>query len=140
MHNSKTLGELELHDGSGVVLVRVQPYNGRYKVEVQWNGTANLEVLGSHAKVTWGSEGFEAEITWDPEDHRKGTFKGRRFITTEWAGINTENKHTKEEGVSETFSMVFEDDSAEAGFQGSFQRTYEGPLSMKGIYDGEIDA
>mmetsp|Transcript_111731 Transcript_111731/g.310912 ORF Transcript_111731/g.310912 Transcript_111731/m.310912 type:complete len:159 (+) Transcript_111731:93-569(+) len=93
LQNSASLEECNLADGAEVALVRVQPYNGKYKTEGSvWYGKAQVEILGSHAKVLWGEQSFEADIRWNCADPRKAEFEGLHFVTTIWAKVPHERR------------------------------------------------
>merc|ERR1711879_998829 len=124
LQNESALSEQGLEDGGEVVLVRVQPYNGKYEVDIDWNGTYTVELLGTHAKVTTGDKGFEAEIDW--QEPQKAVFSGLRFVTTYWAKYHSDSEHSAEQGVEEKFEINFHGDAGAAGFEGTFQRQYEG--------------
>mmetsp|Transcript_44854 Transcript_44854/g.83832 ORF Transcript_44854/g.83832 Transcript_44854/m.83832 type:complete len:191 (+) Transcript_44854:3-575(+) len=142
LNNAKTLKEAGLETGAEVVLVRQQPFNGTYRTEVTWNGKPQLQILGNHAKWTWGDEtGWESEITWEgsPPDCQ-ATFKGRRNVTTSWATRSTRGSHTAEDGVEETLCICFKGETGAEGFKGRFQRQFEGPLDAYGTFLGdEVD-
>uniref|UniRef100_A0A7S2I906 Ubiquitin-like domain-containing protein n=1 Tax=Alexandrium andersonii TaxID=327968 RepID=A0A7S2I906_9DINO len=136
--NTSTLTDAGVEAGSEVVLVRVQPYNGKYELHITWNGLSSLQMLGSHAKFCWGSgKGFEAEIQWDEANERKAYFKGRTMSTSEWARRHTKGQHSEEQGLEEQFWLEFRGDGAADGFTGTFRREFEGDLDLTGKFLGE---
>eukprot|EP00419_Tripos_fusus_P055736 CAMPEP_0172812544 /NCGR_PEP_ID=MMETSP1075-20121228/10108_1 /TAXON_ID=2916 /ORGANISM="Ceratium fusus, Strain PA161109" /LENGTH=202 /DNA_ID=CAMNT_0013652117 /DNA_START=48 /DNA_END=656 /DNA_ORIENTATION=+ len=138
LQSSKALEDCGVvENGTDITMVRSQPYNGKYEVNITWNGTIQLQIFGTHAKATFGNTGFESEIEWDTADVRKCTFSGRRMVTTEWARRKTGGEHKAEEGVMETFHLQFAGEGGAEGFEGTFQRQYEGPLNLKGVFVGD---
>lgn len=139
LSNASTLADAGIESGSEVILVRVQPYNGKYEVDIQWNGAGSLQILGSHAKFSWegSGKGFEAEIQWDEADERKAYLRGRTMSTSYWAKHYTKGAHSQEQGVEEELWLTFSGDSAADGCAGKFQREYEGALPLKGRFLGE---
>mmetsp|Transcript_79196 Transcript_79196/g.240265 ORF Transcript_79196/g.240265 Transcript_79196/m.240265 type:complete len:231 (+) Transcript_79196:94-786(+) len=133
LQNAAVLKDSGLGGGTELVMVRQQPFNGKYSVKIKWNGAVELQILGTHAKVMC-EKGFEAEVEWDAADPRRATFSGRRMVTTQWAQRHTRGMHQEGEGVLETFRVEFLGDEAAAGFTGSFQREFEGPLPMSGTF------
>eukprot|EP00930_Biecheleria_cincta_P049655 TRINITY_DN34856_c0_g1_i1.p1 TRINITY_DN34856_c0_g1~~TRINITY_DN34856_c0_g1_i1.p1 ORF type:complete len:229 (+),score=35.56 TRINITY_DN34856_c0_g1_i1:104-688(+) len=138
LKNSQALSDcgLDAHD-QDIMLVRSRPYNGKYKVDIKWNGSPTVEILGDLAKVSWGEHCIEAEIQWDPGLPQKATFTGLKLATSEWARRHTRGGHKDSDGVTETFTMMFKGDAAADGFSGTFQRQFEGPLPMQGCYLGD---
>jgi len=59
--------------------------------------------------------------------HRKNT-------SSEWAQRNSGGKHTAEKGLDEEFRLSFRGDGPKQGFQGEFQREFEGALPVKGRF------
>lgn len=138
LQNSASLEECNLADGAEVALVRVQPYNGKYKTEGSiWYGKAQVEILGSHAKVLWGEQSFEADIRWNCADPRKAEFEGLHFVTTIWAKYHTRGEHKPEDGLLVKFSLVFNSETGQDGFSGTVWRQHEGPLYMNGTWVDE---
>uniref|UniRef100_A0A7S0AJX7 Ubiquitin-like domain-containing protein n=1 Tax=Pyrodinium bahamense TaxID=73915 RepID=A0A7S0AJX7_9DINO len=137
LQNDVSLEDCDLADGAEVTLVRTQPYSGRYKAESMWNGAAQLEILGSHAKVFWGEKGFEADIHWDDANPRKAKFEGRHYATTIWAKYHTQGEHKEEDGLLEKFSLVFNSETGRDGFTGIFWRQHEGPARIIGTLVNE---
>eukprot|EP00747_Dinoflagellata_sp_TGD_P199081 gnl/TRDRNA2_/TRDRNA2_72244_c1_seq1.p1 gnl/TRDRNA2_/TRDRNA2_72244_c1~~gnl/TRDRNA2_/TRDRNA2_72244_c1_seq1.p1 ORF type:complete len:222 (+),score=42.39 gnl/TRDRNA2_/TRDRNA2_72244_c1_seq1:53-667(+) len=137
---TSTLCEVGIDDGSEVLMVRMQPFNGKYKVGVLWNNVYQIEILGSHARVTNGEKLWESEIEW--LGPRVAKFSGTVYAVTEWSQIHNKD-HKKDDGLWEKFEIEFGGDSGAKGFDGTFQRQYEGPLECRSsgpVVEDEGDA
>jgi len=129
-HNKQQLSDVvsDAATEAAVMLIRGGPYDATYTIEVKWNGPRNVTIFGGVARLESG----DFPIEWDLADPSKCSFSVHRRGGTIWAAASKAAGVEIEEDLKEEYRVEFLGAGPEDGLEGSFQRTHEGSLSIKG--------